>query len=232
MNVLKCSLGASLLAACFFTAPVSQATVVQSSSGDTTTWVENFDAGSSFTGDSWGLKATYVGGHSTGDLYVHAQNGGYAVARPLSFSFDTLSSQEVVSVDFWFASVYTKSSPPSQTVSLDGMVEYLCGSALCGSVPGYDWRAAVDYNPGPGTEIPLVNQFASFTWTGISQGTHTLTFATAAQAGQTMSIDDVQITASKPPQISAVPEPATTVLFLSGLGLVGLMSRRKSSSTN
>jgi PEP-CTERM motif len=198
MNVRQLALAALMGgAAC---AP-AHAYVTESTAGLTTTYFEDFNGGTDFSTSGW-LNVPF-----TNDDYL-----ALTFATPTA-SFSFYSAQAIASVvlDFYFAvpALSNVSSGIGQ-VSLDGDPTPLAPTGNYGQV--------LATNPG-GSSAYDSNLTLNFS--NLSEGWHTLSFNRYGGLLGPLKVDDVTLT------VTAVPEPQTYALMLSGLGLVGWVARRR-----
>jgi hypothetical protein len=200
MNLRKLALVAVLSATC----GGAMATVVVSSVGPTTTYTENFDAGSSFS-------AGWLNVPFSSDDYMAL----HVLAPSSSYTFSSAVSLASLSLSFW----YSVPGNGNGTVSIAGS-----GPTALGDTPGN----AVQYllnNPGSSTGGLGGTFDAQFSTTlnNVAAGSYTVTFATAGGLLNSLKVDDVLISAVAAP----IPEPETYALMLGGLGMLGWMARRR-----
>lgn len=149
----------------------AQATVTTSVIGNTTTYTENFNGGTSFSASAFNAPFT-------SDDYLLLTRPGTSTA---SYSFSTLSAVQSLTVSFWYSATSTAASwslsGPSQTLANTGL-----GFVL--------------NNPGPGG-LPGADQHVSYTWNNLVAGHYTLAFATNFGA---LKVDDVQVAVTAVPE--------------------------------
>ncbi|MCK6422389.1 MAG: PEP-CTERM sorting domain-containing protein [Aquabacterium sp.] len=194
-----CSHAAAAAALALSVAAPAHAIVTTTVSGNTTTYLENFNGGSSFSnaGSTW-FNAT------GSDDYVWLSVLG---AASTSYSF-TVPAGGAVTLDFYYAGPW---SGGNGTVQLVGPPQPL------GDTPG-SWVDFLFANPGgsSGHDVHYSNSIS-----GLAAGTYTLTFAKAAGLNASLKIDDVSIA------VTAVPEPAAFAMLLAGLGIIGAAVHRR-----
>jgi len=178
----------------------AQAIVQVNTTGLTTTYTENFNGGSSFTGGAW--FDTLVGS----DDYLWLSE----LAPTASYTFSSAVNIASLVLDFWY-SVPNGSS---------GAVTLATLTAL-GDTPGNYGQYFLN-NPGPGNSgAGAFDSFFSQTLTNLAAGSYTLTFSQLGGGLNALKVDDVSLT------VTAVPEPETYALLLAGLGLMGFVASRR-----
>jgi hypothetical protein len=148
----------------------AQATVTTSVLGDTTTYTENFNGGTSFSAGAFNAP--------TSDDYLWLSMPGSSTA---SYSFSALTAVQSLTVSFWYSAVSTAAS-----WSLSGPSNALGNTGL-----GFLLN-----NPGPGG-VQGVDQQVSYTWNNLSAGNYTLAFGTGLGS---LKVDDVQISVTAVPE--------------------------------
>jgi hypothetical protein len=189
-----------------------QATVTSTTVGPVTTYTENFNGGTSFSG---GWFDSVLGGSDDylwlGDRGVLADGPGTA-----TWQFTAVAPITQLSLSFWYAApnVNLFGTNDNGTVTLVGPASTLPVTA---PILAFDL-----VNPGDTTLDLLDAQFTNM-WTNLAAGTYTITFAKGANSSAQLKVDDLQLT------VTAVPEPGSMALALAGLGVVGALSRRRRS---
>lgn len=150
----------------------AHATVVTSTSGNTTTYSENFNGGTSFSAGAFDAPLT-------SDDYLWLTQPGTNAA---SYTFAAASAVQSLTVSFWYSALSTAAQ-----WSLSGPV-----SAL-GNTGGL---LAVTFN-NPGAGGSSADQWVSQTWNNLSAGNYTLAFSTGL--GQ-LKVDDVAISVTAVPE--------------------------------
>jgi hypothetical protein len=183
-------------------APNANATVVTSTAGLTTTYTEDFNGGTSFSG------AWFNAPLSTDDFLWLT-----ALAPSSSFTFSSSRPLSQLSLSFWY-------SVPGAN---DGKVEY-AGSSLVslGDTPGTALQFLLN-NPGSSTG-GIGGQFDglfSGSVYNLGAGMYTITLSTAGHLLDGLKVDDLTITTT------AVPEPSSLAIMGLGLAGVGLLRKRK-----
>jgi len=153
------------------TGMAAQANVTTSVLGNTTTYTENFNGGTSFTAGAFNAPLT-------SDDYLWLTLPGNSAA---SYSFSALSAVQSLTVSFWYSAASTAAS-----WSLSGPSNGLGNTGL-----GFLLN-----NPGPGG-VQGVDQQVSYTWNNLSAGNYTLGFATGLGG---LKVDDVQISVTAVPE--------------------------------
>ena len=148
----------------------AQATVTTSVLGDTTTYTENFNGGTSFSAGAFNAP--------TSDDYLWLSMPGSSTA---SYSFSALTAVQSLTVSFWYSAVSTAAS-----WSLSGPSNALGNTGL----------GCLLNNPGPGG-VQGVDQQVSYTWNNLSAGNYTLAFGTGLGS---LKVDDVQISVTAVPE--------------------------------
>ncbi len=196
------------------------ATLTSSTTGSTTTLIENFDGGTSFTNVN-GQSGGYAGwkdAPGTTDDYIHYQNGWWQSAQGSTLSFATVSSNSNVTVSFYYAFWNPNGGSTPPTISLDGSVQNLDFHSTG------DFLNTTNNNPGPdsATDLAQADRPFTFSWSNVgAKVNHTLTFSTGAGSSRQLSVDDLKIV------ITPVPEPETYAMLLAGLGVMGAVARRR-----
>lgn len=200
MNLLarRCFRTAAAAAlACAAVVP-AHAIVTTTVSGSTTTYLENFNGGSSFSnpGGTW---FNDVGSDDYLWLSIIGASASYAFTVPAGGT---------ITLDFDYAGPWSRSNG---TVQLVGPPQSL------GDTPG-SWVDFLFANPGGASNY---DAHYNATLAGLAAGTYTLTFAKGAGWNSSLKIDDVSIA------VTAVPEPAAVAMLLAGLGVIGAVVRRQ-----
>lgn len=191
---LKQIVGAVAIA---LTGMAAQANVTTSVLGDTTTYTENFNGGTSFSAGAFNAP--------TSDDYLWLSVPGSSTA---SYSFSALSAVQSLTVSFWYSALSTAAS-----WSLTGPA-----NPLANTNPGFFGTLFAANNPGPGGTIGA-DQQVSFTWNNLSAGNYTLAFGTGLGS---LKVDDVQISVTAVPE----PETYAMMLAGLGL-IGTIVRRRK-----
>ena len=180
-------------------APGANATVVTSTSGLTTTYTENFNGGSSFTGGWYNAPLS-------GDDFLWLT----ALDPTSSFTFSSSRPLSELSLSFWY------SVPGSD----NGEVEFAnSGVVSLGDTPGTALQFLLN-NPGSGGGIGgSFDDFFSGSVYNLGAGMYTITFSTAGHLLDGLKVDDVTITTT------AVPEPGS--LAIMGLGFFAASAIRR-----
>ncbi len=200
MNLLarRCFRTAAAAAlACAAVVP-AHAIVTTTVSGNTTTYLENFDGGSSFSN----AAGSWIEAGS--DDYIWLSILG-AVSSSYSFS---VPAGGAITLNFDYAGPLSNGNG---TVQLVGPPQSL------GDTPG-SWVDFLFANPGGASNY---DAHYNATLAGLAAGTYTLTFAKGAGWNSSLKIDDVSIA------VTAVPEPAAVAMLLAGLGVIGAVVRRQ-----
>jgi hypothetical protein len=162
-------------------------------------WTFLNQAGIASNGSAWEGTTTY------GSYYAFLQSGSGAANASISQEI-TLTSASDLTISFAMAerSAYNSGGFQTVLVYLDGVVLNAGGTAF--SLDNWD-------------------TWATFSVTGsdVSAGTHTLSFVgTNASASDSAAfIDNVSMT------LAAVPEPSIYAMLLAGLGMLGVIVRRR-----
>lgn len=200
MNLLarRCFRAAAATALAWAAVVPAHAIVTTTVSGNTTTYLENFDGGSSFSnpGGTWFNDAG-------SDDYLWLS----VVGTSSSYNF-TVPAGGAITLDFYYAGPWSNGNG---TVQLAGPPQSL------GDTPG-SWVDFLFANPGGASNY---DKHYNATLTGLAAGTYTLTFAKGAGWNSSLKIDDVSIA------VTAVPEPAAVAMLLAGLGVIGAVVRRQ-----
>lgn len=198
MRMCKLAATAALVGA----ASLAQANVSVSTAGNTTTYTENFNGGTSFSGGGW-----FNAPGADDFLWLSS------LAPVASFSFTAAANIASLTLSFWY-------SGPSPTDN--GTVSLNLLSAPLGNTPGNALQFLLN-NPGPATggrnnwDAPFSSSLSN-----LAAGDYTLSFATGAGYHPSLKVDDVVLS------VTAVPEPAALALALAGLAVVGVaVGRRK-----
>jgi hypothetical protein len=207
-------------------AATSQATVVTTTDGSTTTFSENFDGTTSFliqyfnspsTTPAWsGSFVSTVGTTSaySGDGYLNLGNGIAYNSGNAMYTFSA-NTESTATLDFLYA-FSANDSTNRATVSIDGTsvnLENYAGTT-----------AYVNLNPGPNSSASASFAFTPALQTfSLGAGQHTLQFGiSGSRAG--LKVDDLTMT------VTPVPEPETYGMMIAGLGLIAVIARRKKAS--
>ena len=194
--------GAALLVLLALAGTAAQATVTTSVVGNTTTYTENFNRGSSFS-------AGYFNAPGSDDyMWLNSPIG----APSSSYSFSSAVDIASLTISMWYSAYADPASGSLVGGSFSNDQDFgNTGSRLLvfANNPGADsnWFAS-----------SRADQFFSTTWSNLAAGTYSLNFAVA---GGSLKVDDVTIA------VTAVPEPETYAMMLAGLGLIGAMARRR-----
>lgn len=197
------SVSAAFVALAFSSA---HATVMTTTSGLTTTYTENFNGGSSFSG------AWYDAPLSSDDFLW------LTVLNPLSsFTFSSARPLSQLSLSFWY-------SVPGNN---NGQVEFAnSGIVALGDVPGTPLQFLLN-NPGASSSgIGGAFDRAFFgSVSNLGAGTYTITLSTAGHLLDGLKVDDVIITTT------AVPEPGSIAIIGIGFLCAAFIRQRKSKKS-
>ena len=178
----------------------AQATVVVNTTGNTTTYGENFDGGSSFSAGGFDAPMS-------SDDYLWLIGGN----KTSSFSFSSAVALTSLTLDFSYA-------VPS---NFQGSVNFASAAPIAlGDTPG-GVLAFVLTNPSASNAFSGTYGITLF---NLAAGNYSVSFSTAPGMLRSLKVDDVLITA-----VSAVPEPETYALMLAGLAAVAFVARRRRS---
>ena len=171
--------------------------------GNTSTYSENFNGGSSFS-------AGWFNAPFTADDYMWITSP--VGSNSSNYSFTSGAAISSLTVSFYY-SAFSAQQAGAASWNLTGPSSNLpnTGNALLVSLN----------NPGSGNSnaVALADQFITQTWSNLAAGTYSLNFATAGFSE--LKVDDVKIA------VTAVPEPETYAMLLTGLGLMGAVARRR-----
>jgi hypothetical protein len=198
--------GAALLA---LAGAAAQATVTTSVVGNTTTYAENFNGGSSFT-------AGYFNAPGADDyMWLNSPVG----APSSSYSFSSAVDIASLTISMWYSAYADPASGSLMGGSFSNGQNFNNTTGNSGPLAGT--ALVLANNPGADSNwlaSSRADQFFSTTWSNLAAGTYSLNFAVA---GGSLKIDDVRIS------VTAVPEPETYAMMLAGLGLIGAIARRR-----
>jgi hypothetical protein len=181
----------------------ASADVSVSTVGPSTTYTENFNGGTSF--DSAWFNAPL----SSDDFLLIS-----ALAPSSSYTFASAVALATLELSFW----YSVPGSGNGIVSIAGS-----GPTLLADSPGNVAQYLLN-NPGPASSgFNAYDAFFTTTLYDVLPGSYTVTFATAGGLLNSLKIDDVTIAAIAAP----VPEPETYALMLAGLGMIGVLGRRR-----
>ncbi|UUX96911.1 PEP-CTERM sorting domain-containing protein [Aquabacterium sp. J223] len=190
----------SIVAAALLACGAAHATVVVNTVGPVTTYFEDFNGGSSFTGGALIPDS--------GDDYLLVIDVPPLFVAPLAtYTFNASTPLSSLELSFWY-------SVPGDLSGAVALVSI--GTAVLPDTPGDAFSFLVN-NPGPAGNGD--DAFINATLTLLPAGDYTLAFASAP--GAAVKIDDVTIITT------AIPEPETYALLLGGLGVMGLAARRR-----
>lgn len=197
MNLRKSALAALLgIAAC----GSALATVVVTPGSPTTTYFENFNGGSSFSGGSW-LNVPFS---SDDHLWLTA------LAPAASFTFTSLATIASLTLDFW----YSAPDGGNGQVTLATLAPVGLADTPGGAL------AFLTNNPGSGGST-ADSLYSSSTITNLAAGEYTLSFSKIGGVFNSLKVDDVSLF------VTAVPEPETYILMLAGLSVIAFIARRR-----
>jgi len=185
---------AALLGICL----AAQATVVVNTTGNTTTYSENFDGGSSFSAGSFDAP-------QSADDYLWLIGGG----KTSSFYFSSAVALTTLTLDFNYAALG----------NFQGSVTFAGADPIeLGDTPGGVIAFALT-NPGASNAFSGTYGITLF---NLAAGNDSVSFSTAPDLFKSIKVDDVLITA-----VSAVPEPESYALMLAGLAAGAFIARRR-----
>jgi hypothetical protein len=187
-------------------APSANATVVTTTDGLKTTYTENFNGGTSFSGAWYNTLLNP-------DDYLWLS----ALAPSSSYTFSSSRPLSQLSLSFWY-------SVPGDN---NGQVSFASsGVVSLGDTPGNAFEFLVN-NPGAssgGTGAFDKSFFGSVY--DLGAGMYTITLSTAGHLLDGLKVDDVTITTT------AVPEPGSLAIMGLGLAGLGFMRKRKTKKSS
>lgn len=208
MKFRKSFLVAAALAAASLS---SQATLVGSVSGTVLTLSDNFNAGAGQCSYISLTNGSCVSGTSQApDGYLQMGSGLLASTATAGFSFSTYpftTGAADVTLSFWYSTGLNKDA----AFNFNG-TDFTLAST------GYN-----SINPGAQT-ASLEDGFFTHTFSNLDSAGYSVLWSAGVGQMRTLRVDDLSITITP---VSAVPEPETYALMLSGLGLLGTVARRR-----
>lgn len=195
--IRKLALTAALCAAC----GGALATMSVSTTGSTTTYVENFNGGTSFS-------AGWFNAPFSGDDHLWLS----LIAPSSSYTFQALSALQSLSLGFW----YSVPGANNATLSIGS------ASHALPDTPG-NFAQFLLNNPGPDQRgTGAYDAYFTTTLYNLDPGSYTVTFAINNLLSE-LKVDDLTMVAVAAP----IPEPETYALMLAGLGAIGVLVRRR-----
>ncbi len=183
----------------------AMALITPSTTGLTTTFFENFENSTSFSGNG------RVPAGSDDYLWLSA------LAPSASFIFNATTDIASLTLDFWYSVPGSNNGQVSLTrlgspAVLSQTLADTSGNALqfIGNNPGAATGGSNDFD----------GQFTT-SFSDLLAGQYTLTFSKLGGVLNSFKVDDVNIA------VTAVPEPETYALMLAGLALIGWIVRRR-----
>lgn len=188
-------------------APSANATVVTTTSGLTTTYTENFNGGTSFSGAWYNTLLNP-------DDYLWLT----ALAPSSSYTFSSSRPLSQLSLSFWY-------SVPGDN---NGQVSFASsGVVSLGDSPGNAFDFVLN-NPGSssgGIGGAFDKAFFGSVY-DLGAGMYTITLSTAGHFLDGLKVDDVTITTT------AVPEPGSLAIMGLGLAGFGFLRKRKAKKSS
>jgi PEP-CTERM motif len=193
MNATKIALAALMT----FGLSAAQATVVVNTAGPVTTYTENFNGGSSFSGGWFNAPAT-------ADDYLWL----LGAAQSSSYSFSSAVALSALTLSFWYA------------VPDNGHGQVSVASSGLLGLPDAPGGVVAFTLANPGSSN-AASAFFTTTLNNVAAGNYTVLFSTPNAPLRSMKVDDLQV------MTTAVPEPESYALMLAGLAILAGVTRRR-----
>lgn len=183
----------------------AQANVTTSTSGLVTTYVENFNGGTSFSAGWFNALGP--------DDYLWLSNTRLvgSGSSSSSYTFSSAVALSNLTLDFWYSSNVKKASNDGSAAV--GSLVNLLGST------GNILQVGLT-NPGPNSPSTFDSQ-VHLSFDNLAAGNYTLKFKAPMGQVDTLKVDDVTITTT------AVPEPRSGAMLLAGLGALAFIGHRR-----